>query len=576
MENTKALDFSIERNFKFKNKYSTGSLEHIAYARVIEGESTVENRERKCAWVQELLSVSRNAMRDIIRIKTTGRDSSDKELSEQAQKYSIEQLEMSVLNKLGWSYEGSFLPDANREIIASDGSVHLKSEMHPELYFTLSTRKFPWGEHPDEVYYRYVASYGIMDNVSSDKFGSYVYCDTLDEALEFINDQLMTIGRRELQRNYIREEIVKKMKINGISEIPDSNELRNEYRREAREKANRRINQEITEESVRSKLHHVRASMDITTLPDLIDRFLLAIAEHHLTVAKEGEFRERKARGITDTTAVHLDDEVREIEFTPPAKPSTGEEILRQAAAETRRHKGSRDSLVAQSGSMQSDVLQSAGLIDSTAAPIDLDGVHAGDQVNNEIVDVEEVDEVDSGNFDDVAQVSVAPGEASDSEMANVMELAKNAKDNDEPKEPAEQESNLNQGNPTLNPINVNGDIEEDSLESIQHGSIDVNGDIEEDGWVNTGSINVNDNVDDSFMVMLHGSVNVNSDIEDSLSISEPRGQRSPDDIETSHHRDFVEALSDDMDAIWFDESRYPVRSTNPAISEDELGEFLV
>ena len=85
MDNKKDLEYSVSRNFQFKNNFSKNSLEHIAYKNLVSGESTVANRYNRQEWIQSVLINCKDSISEILDIKRTGRNEEGQELSQNAQ-----------------------------------------------------------------------------------------------------------------------------------------------------------------------------------------------------------------------------------------------------------------------------------------------------------------------------------------------------------------------------------------------------------------------------------------------------------------------------------------------------------
>lgn len=322
MDNRKGLELSISKNFQFKDKLSKSSLERSAYQTLVSGESSVENRKHKQQWIQSLMLNSQDAIEDILTIRRTGRNKDGQQISASAQEVEIEQLKLRVFHELGWSYKGSFLRNSDQTYTDARGMVRERGDDYPELSFHITSKK-------DDDQYWYAASYGILEDSPSSNFGSYSYFATLDEALEFINDELLMVGRNALF-NRIKESLVlTKMRKHGVKSV--NSDLREKYEKEASSKAKEKVNELISKKVIQEKFHNVHRSTDISTLPDLIQGFLLPISEEYLRNAKEIEFKKKKARTITDTVAVDLDDDSDIVEAdTSEIAAKSPEEVLRE------------------------------------------------------------------------------------------------------------------------------------------------------------------------------------------------------------------------------------------------------
>lgn len=336
MDNKKDLEYSVSRNFQFKNNFSKNSLEHIAYKNLVSGESTVANRHNRQEWIQSVLLNCKDSITEILDIKRTGRNEEGQELSQNAQSIEIEQLKLRVLHELGWKYNGSFLRGAEETYTDAHGAVHERGDSYPELSFFITTKKE--GEN-----YWYAASYGIMKSSESADYGTYSYFATLDEALEFINDELLIVGRNALFKKIMQEAIRAKVREDNVKSVND--DIYKKYVKKLRPKVEEKINTIVSEQVIEEKFHNVRRSTDIFVLPDLIEMFLLPISDSYLSVAKQDEFRAKKAQEITDTVAVDLDedDDVYESDSSEVAL-KTPEETLRDIEYDAMRKKQAEDS----------------------------------------------------------------------------------------------------------------------------------------------------------------------------------------------------------------------------------------
>ena len=335
MDNKKDLEYSVSRNFQFKNNFSKNSLEHIAYKNLVSGESTVANRYNRQEWIQSVLINCKDSISEILDIKRTGRNEEGQELSQNAQTIEIEQLKLRVLHELGWKYNGSFLRSAEETYTDAHGVTHERGDSYPELSFFITSKKE--GDN-----YWYAASYGIMKSVESADYGTYSYFATLDEALEFINDELLIVGRNALFKKLMQEAVRAQVRKDNVKTVNDG--IYKKYVEKLRGNVEKKINSIISEQVIEEKFHNVRRSTDIFILPDLIEMFLLPISDSYLSVAKQDEFRAKKAQEITDTVAVDLDedDDVRESDSSEVAL-KTPEETLRDIEYDAMRKKQAED-----------------------------------------------------------------------------------------------------------------------------------------------------------------------------------------------------------------------------------------
>lgn len=379
MDNKKDLEYSVSRNFQFKNNFSKNSLEHIAYKNLVSGESTVANRHNRQEWIQSVLLNCKDSITEILDIKRTGRNEEGQELSQNAQSIEIEQLKLRVLHELGWKYNGSFLRGAEETYTDAHGAVHERGDSYPELSFFITTKKE--GEN-----YWYAASYGIMKSSESADYGTYSYFATLDEALEFINDELLIVGRNALFKKIMQEAIRAKVREDNVKSVND--DIYKKYVKKLRPDVEKKINTIISEQVIEEKFHNVRRSTDIFVLPDLIEMFLLPISDSYLSVAKQDEFRAKKAQEITDTVAVDLDedDDVYESDSSEVAL-KTPEETLRDIEYDAMRKKQSEGNAALEDNTHVKDFephqSQGENLFSSTSSAVPLVPVSNKENLDN-------------------------------------------------------------------------------------------------------------------------------------------------------------------------------------------------
>ena len=291
-------DYSITRNFQFKKNYSDNSLEVIAYNVVTSGESTVENREYRKEWLNDLLAETQMGIDEIIGMKSSGRNADGEEISKSAQEVAEEQVKLKILHMMNWVYDGSFHPDADKTYKDNDGVDKKISTLYPELSFRLRTVRR--GSN-----YLYEASYGIMRGATSPEYGTYSYFATINEALDFLSNELQVIGRKKYFNRLMKKRIGDELARIGVKK-PNKDRYREIYRKNQQAIVDR-VNKDISKNNIEETLHTVKRSTDIFVLPDLIERILMPISEQYLSAAKENEFRAIKAKNIMDTDVVDLD-----------------------------------------------------------------------------------------------------------------------------------------------------------------------------------------------------------------------------------------------------------------------------
>ena len=60
-----------------------------------------------------------------------------------------------------------------------------------------------------------------MKSVESADYGTYSYFATLDEALEFINDELLIVGRNALFKKIMQEAVRAKVRDDNVKTVND-------------------------------------------------------------------------------------------------------------------------------------------------------------------------------------------------------------------------------------------------------------------------------------------------------------------------------------------------------------------
>lgn len=311
-------DYSITRNFQFKKNYSDNSLEVIAYNVVTSGESTVENREYRKEWLNDLLAETQMGIDEIIGMKSSGRNADGEEISKSAQEVAEEQVKLKILHMMNWVYDGSFHPDADKTYKDNDGVDKKISTLYPELSFRLRTVRRGSS-------YLYEASYGIMRGATSPEYGTYSYFATINEALDFLSSELQVIGRKKYFNRLMKKRIGDELARIGVKK-PNKDRYREIYRKNQQAIVDR-VNRDISKNNIEETLHTVKRSTDIFVLPDLIERILMPISEQYLSAAKENEFRAIKAKNIMDTDIVDLDGD----QSTDTVEIESAEDVLANA-----------------------------------------------------------------------------------------------------------------------------------------------------------------------------------------------------------------------------------------------------
>lgn len=605
MDNRKDLEYSISKNFQFKNKFSKSSLEHAAYENLVAGESTVANRMAKQEWIQSLLLNSKDAIAQILEMKRTGRNKDGQELSPAAQATEIEQLKLRVLHELGWSYSGSFLPGAEETYTDAQGVVRERGDSYPELSFFITSRK-----NGDS--YWYATSYGIMKSSDSSDFGSYSYFATLDEALEFINDELLIVGRNALYKKIMREAVREEVRKDNIKSMND--ELYKKYVTKARPNAEKRVNALISERVITEKFHNIRRSTDIFVLPDLIEMFLLPISDSYLRVAKQGEFREKKARQITDTVAIDLDeDDNMEVADTSEIALKSPEEALRDVEYDAiRKNRAQNEQEAALSDNTQVKDFepgQGGNLFDSQSASVPLVPVTDKEDLSNKPASnpapAKEIEQGQQprGMFTTIAssQLRKESAEKDHQESASI----KVATDVDDSMQDATSALPLvaafdNRDNraPSTRSVSVSGDVDdtfnavannsatvalsdslEDSFEVVPHveqsnASVAVSGDVEDSfimPKIAVANVDVHGQSDDTLCEGWNtATVVLNGDIENTRAFASlvQNNARDFDAIEVDVAQETWDTIRRDLDGF-FDDERLPVRLGNAALADD-------
>lgn len=321
-------EYSIITNFKFKNKYSPNSLEKMAYDKMVSFDDhsrTVASREKAQQWVSKLLSLTRESIENIYEIQASDEPVNKKVL--------IDQEKMKVLYAMDWSYSSSFLVNAEETFTDKNGKERTYAEAYPELSFVITVRKV--GDK-----YWFMPQYGIMHGVESADYGSYTYFATLDETVEFINDELLIIGRKALQNRLDKAYADRTLRSSREKKMNLGSDAYAEAVKANRPKVNKMINKMIVPDVIEERLYKIKRSTDIFTLPDLIEEFLLDIAAKYLNLAKESEYRQIQAKQIQDTVVLDLDEDfdaapatdIAEENKKLPSPDSLGRDIDRKVA----------------------------------------------------------------------------------------------------------------------------------------------------------------------------------------------------------------------------------------------------
>lgn len=619
MDNKKDLEYSVSRNFQFKNNFSKNSLEHIAYKNLVSGESTVANRYNRQEWIQSVLINCKDSISEILDIKRTGRNEEGQELSQNAQTIEIEQLKLRVLHELGWKYNGSFLRGAEETYTDAHGVTHERGDSYPELSFFITSKKE--GDN-----YWYAASYGIMKSVESTDYGTYSYFATLDEALEFINDELLIVGRNALFKKLMQEAVRAKVREDNVKTVNDG--IYKKYVTKLRSNVEKKINSIISEQVIEEKFHNVRRSTDIFILPDLIEMFLLPISDSYLSVAKQDEFRAKKAQEITDTVAVDLDedDDVHESDSSEVAL-KTPEETLRDIEYDAMRKKQAEDPHTLEDNTQVKDFEphQSHGenLFSSTSSAVPLVPVSNKENLDNKPTHSPDGEKKESqGLFTSREKSPVASEENNNEEnnsLSSMVKVNNGVHDSLPQKNITEKNASISLGNTSniddkfedvINaPKNIatvsviDNNNEEETVRNITENkaSVSLSEDVEdtfealEPNEVSVASVailgGIASAVEDSFVDIPRSedvkidslvdipdtfkddwdeeTINVGGNIEDTMQ----SGSRNFDDIEVDVAQETWNSIDRDI-SDFFDADRLPVRTENAELAED-LDSFL-
>lgn len=627
MDNKKDLEYSVSRNFQFKNNFSKNSLEHIAYKNLVSGESTVANRYNRQEWIQSVLINCKDSISEILDIKRTGRNEEGQELSQNAQTIEIEQLKLRVLHELGWKYNGSFLRGAEETYTDAHGVTHERGDSYPELSFFITSKKE--GDN-----YWYAASYGIMKSVESADYGTYSYFATLDEALEFINDELLIVGRNALFKKLMQEAVRAQVRKDNVKSVNDG--IYKKYVEKLRGNVEKKINSIISEQVIEEKFHNVRRSTDIFILPDLIEMFLLPISDSYLSVAKQDEFRAKKAQEITDTVAVDLDedDDVHESDSSEVAL-KTPEETLRDIEYDAMRKKQAEDPHALEDNTQVKDFEphQSHGenLFSSTSSAVPLVPVSNKENLDNKPTHSPDGEKKESqGLFTSREKSPVASEENNNEENNSLSSMVKannGVHDSLSQKNVSLPQKNLTEKNASIS-LGDTSDVDDrfedvvDAPKNIATVSVIDNSSEEEtvsDITENKASVSLSEDMEDTFETVEPNEVSVASvailggiasavkdsfvniprsenvkidsavDIPDTLkddwdketinvdgnieNFTQSYASRNFDDIEVDVAQETWDSIDRDI-SDFFDADRLPVRAENAELAED-LDSFL-
>lgn len=304
--------FSILRNYAYKKNLSDYSVEVTAFSRLMEhnqGKNFVDKKLNALEWVKNLNKETSIAMNNIHSIRTSGVERVEEQ---------VEQQKLAVLHRINWVYNGSF-------------KEKKYANAYPEVAFQIKT-KATGGDK-----YWYEASYGIVKGINESNFGSYNYFLTLEEAIEFIREELYRTGQRALDRHYLKDH-VRRHEEKAKRQL--SKEDRAKLVREknlARQKAKKdgqpdlidiAIGKVYNKENIEQTFYNVRRASDIFTLNDFTRNMLVPYAYKQLEDARTYQRETERANQIIEESNIDLDkvetfheDTINEQEDKPLASP---------------------------------------------------------------------------------------------------------------------------------------------------------------------------------------------------------------------------------------------------------------
>lgn len=297
--------FSILTNYSYKQHISDYSVEAVAHNRLLEfnkGKNLVEKKKNALSWIRKLQEETEEALSNIHDLRISDRRNVKEE---------IEQEKLSILDRIQWNYKGNFH--------YSDKY----SSSYPELSYTISTRRMSGR-------YWYEASYGIVRNVNEHdvKYGSYNLFLTLDEAIDYIVEELKNSGQEALLKHYLKDHLRREIeKKNNDVKPKDYAEIIKQKNKERKEKkaqyiASRgktrldpidaQINKIIDDDNIANSIYAIKRSSDIFTLNDFTRNLLVPYAYKQLSDAKDHQRDVERAAELNDNSKLNLDNETNE------------------------------------------------------------------------------------------------------------------------------------------------------------------------------------------------------------------------------------------------------------------------
>lgn len=297
--------FSILTNYSYKQHISDYSVEAVTHNRLLEfnkGKNLVEKKKNALSWIRKLQEETEEALSNIHDIRLSDRKNVNEE---------IEQEKLSILDRIQWNYKGNFH--------YSDKY----SSSYPELSYTISTRRMSGR-------YWYEASYGIVRNVNEHdvKYGSYNLFLTLDEAIDYIVEELKNSGQEALLKHYLKDHLRREIeKKNNDVKPKDYAEIIKQKNKERKEKkaqyiASRgktrldpidaQINKIIDDDNIANSIYAIKRSSDIFTLNDFTRNLLVPYAYKQLSDAKDHQRDVERAAELNDSSKLNLDNETSE------------------------------------------------------------------------------------------------------------------------------------------------------------------------------------------------------------------------------------------------------------------------
>ena len=297
--------FSILTNYSYKQHISDYSVEAVAHNRLLEfnkGKNLVEKKKNALSWIRKLQEETEEALSNIHDLRISDRRNVKEE---------IEQEKLSILDRIQWNYKGNFH--------YSDKY----SSSYPELSYTISTRRMSGR-------YWYEASYGIVRNVNEHdvKYGSYNLFLTLDEAIDYIVEELKNSGQEALLKHYLKDHLRREIeKKNNDVKPKDYAEIIKQKNKERKEKkaqyiASRgktrldpidaQINKIIDDDNIANSIYAIKRSSDIFTLNDFTRNLLVPYAYKQLSDAKDHQRDVERAAELNDSSKLNLDNETSE------------------------------------------------------------------------------------------------------------------------------------------------------------------------------------------------------------------------------------------------------------------------